>query len=80
MEMEMSDQHDGNLIERFGIYQTQLNKLGLTMDSWGRICVYETGNRGAGYVLNNVTNIDVVEGFIEGIKYMNVLADQDNKD
>ena len=65
----MQDKHDGTVVKKYNELNHRLKPFGLVITPWGRLAVAEIGNERKGYILNNVLDINVIEGFVKGLEY-----------
>tara|TARA_R110000751_G_C13756972_1_gene478837 strand:- start:1492 stop:1758 length:267 start_codon:yes stop_codon:yes gene_type:complete len=62
--------HDGSVLIKYEKLNRRLEKFGMHIKAWGYIAVCLDSDPYSGYVLNNVKDIDVVEGFVLGLEYI----------
>ena len=67
----MTERNDGEVIEKFNDLNKRLEKFKMHIKSWGLLAVANDSDiyGHKGYVLNNVRDIDVIEGFVKGLEY-----------
>ena len=64
------DRHDGNVIKEFNELNLRLKKFDMHISAWGYLAVaYDSDPDGDnGYALNNVKDVRVIEGFVNGLE------------
>lgn len=62
--------HDGNVIEEFLELNKRLSKFNMHIRVWGLLAVANDNDTYGhhGYVLNNVRDVRVIEGFVTGLE------------
>ena len=71
--MNDEKQH-GNVIIKFNDLNKRLSKFNMHIKPWGRLAVCLDEDPHSGYILNNIDDIDVIEGFVNGLEF-----DKDNR-
>ena len=66
----MKERHDGNVIALYNSLDKRLKPFGLCIKSWGPLAVAEIESPHSGYIINNVTDVRVIEGFVNGLEYL----------
>lgn len=67
----IKDRHDGNVLCEFEELNTRLKKFNMHIKAWGYLAVaLDSDPYGhSGYALNNVLDIRVISGFVNGLEY-----------
>jgi hypothetical protein len=63
-----SDRHDGDVIVEFLQCEKRLKKFEMHISTGGYLAVVTDSSPHRGYVLNNVKDIRVISGFIDGLE------------
>ena len=69
------DKDHGYVIKKYQELNLRLRKFGMHIAPWGRLAVCLDSDPHSGYVLNNVKDIDVIDGFVKGLEYQASKAD-----
>lgn len=59
----------GAVIEKFNDLNKRLAKFKMHISPWGRLAVCLDEDPYSGYILNNVDDIAVIEGFVSGLEF-----------
>jgi hypothetical protein len=65
----MSSYNQSDVINAFRDLNKRLNKFSMHIKPWGRLAVVLDSDPYSNYVLNNVEDIKVIEGFVSGLEY-----------
>ncbi len=65
----MSEKEDGDVIIKYNNLNKRLKKFGMKVEPWGYLAVCLESNSHSGYIINNVDDINVIEGFVKGLEY-----------
>ncbi len=70
--MRDKEKNDGSILIKYTDLNNRLKKFGMHISAWGYIAVaLDSDPYGhKGYALNNVKDIDVIEGFVSGLEYI----------
>ena len=74
----MNSYNHSDVINAFSNLNKRLNEFSMHIKPWGRLAVVLDSDPYSNYVLNNVEDIKVIEGFIAGLEYQaKALKEQD---
>lgn len=59
----------GKVIEQFNDLNRRLAKFKMHVKSWGRLAVCLDEDPHSGYIINNVDDMAVIEGFVSGLEF-----------
>lgn len=59
----------GEVIQKYNDLNERLKPFGLEIYAWGRLAVRKIDKPHDGYFINNVDDIDVIAGFVDGLEF-----------
>jgi hypothetical protein len=65
----MSNYNQSDVINAFRDLNKRLSKFAMHIKPWGRLAVVLDSDPYSNYVLNNLEDIKVIEGFVLGLEY-----------
>jgi hypothetical protein len=65
----MNNYNHSDVINAFKDLNERLSEFDMHIKPWGRLAVVLDSDPHNNYVLNNVLDIKVIEGFVEGLEY-----------
>ena len=66
--MNNKQSNDAEVIIKFQQLNERLSKFDMHIKPWGKLAVVKNSDPHNGYVLNNVTDIKVIAGFVQGLE------------
>jgi hypothetical protein len=65
----MTELTHADILKKFTVLNQRLSVFNMHIYAWGKLAVALNSNPHNNFVLNNITNIDLIEGFVAGLEY-----------